>query len=65
MDITKSLQTTQLADNFNSEIIWESQKPLFDIYFKKKILTKKYRLANVKMSEDLKFADGMDFLKHY
>ena len=47
---------------FNSEIIWDNTKPLFEIYFKEEIVSNKSRFADMEI-ELMDFNSALDFLK--
>lgn len=49
---------------FNSEIIWNSKKPLFDIYFKEEIFKNRYRLSMYELNENLTFKSALRHLKY-
>jgi hypothetical protein len=59
-----NMESTQIINSFNEEIIWETKKDLFDIYFKKEIMQKRYRFTFVDMSEKLEFDKGLAYLKY-
>lgn len=50
--------------DFNSQVIWDSNKPLFDIYFKKKIFDDKFRYTFYTIPENLSFDDVLKILQY-
>ena len=50
---------------FNQEVIWDSNKPLFDIYFKEQIINKRYKFAYLDVDETLSFEESLEFFKKY
>lgn len=48
---------------FNQEVIWDSNKPLFDIYFKEKLLNDKYIYTFHSIPENLPFNDALNRFK--
>ena len=51
-----------IQSNFNDEVIWDSKKPLFEIYFKKEIIDNRYRLSYFNVP-DLDFDKALIYLK--
>jgi len=66
---TTSLATefidTKLTGSFISNVIWNNNNPLFDMYFKDEIMTNCARIANAEMPENLNFEDALKFLKTF
>lgn len=50
--------------DFNSEVIWGSDKPLFDIYFKEKFFNDRFRYTFYTIPENISFDDALDLLKY-
>jgi hypothetical protein len=50
--------------DFNSQVIWDSNKPLFDIYFKQKFFDNRFRYTFYTIPEDISFDDALDLLKY-
>ena len=50
--------------DFNQESIWDSNKPLFDIYFKQTFFDNRFRYTFYTIPEDLSFDDALDILKY-
>lgn len=48
--------------NFNKEVIWDSKKPIFDLYFRDNIMKSKYRYALVQIQENLSFEKSLRVL---
>lgn len=48
---------------FNQEIIWDSKKPLFEMYFKEEIIKTKYRLSNLEIDKEMTFEEALKYLK--
>ena len=49
---------------FNSQVIWDSNKPLFDIYFKQKFFDNRFRYTFYTIPEGISFDDALDLLKY-
>lgn len=59
----KNLEDLHINDrDFNDEVIWDSSRPLFDLYFKQKFYTNRYRLALYQIDEYLDFAHALNIL---
>ncbi|MGL5936350.1 MAG: hypothetical protein ACRCZI_12095 [Cetobacterium sp.] len=54
-----------ITNSFNDEIIWESNRPLFDLYFKNEMYKKRYRFALVEMSDKTEFENGLRYLSKW
>lgn len=55
----------QTISSFNDEVIWESNKQLFDIYFKTDMYKKRYKFALVEMSDKTEFNNGLSYLARW
>lgn len=59
------LMDNDISSDFNSEVIWDSNRDLFEIYFKKEIMDNKYHLAIITMNdESLPLEKALDYLKY-
>jgi hypothetical protein len=51
--------------NFNDEIIWDNDLPLFDMHYKNKFLRERYELAYFDLPENIDFDDALNILVSY
>jgi hypothetical protein len=49
---------------FNNESVWDSNKQLFDIYFKKKLFDDKFKYTFYTIPEDLSFDEALELFKY-
>jgi len=52
------------CSEFNQEVIWDSNKPLFDIYFKQKLFDNKFRYTFYTIPEELPFDEALKILQY-
>ena len=56
------METTECSE-FNQECVWDSKKPLFDIYFKQKLFDDRFKYTFYTIPENLSFNDALKLLK--
>lgn len=60
----ETIQTVQTTSSFNDEVIWDSNRPLFD-YFKSDMYKKRYKFALVELSDKTEFEKGLNYLAKF
>lgn len=48
--------------SFNEEVIWDSNRKLFDLYFKADMYKKRYKFALVELHDKTEFDKGLNYL---
>ncbi len=62
MDMCMQMNNMSLTE-FNSEVIWDSNKDLFEIYFKTEFIENKCKHVNIDMEKNiLPFDKALSFL---
>lgn len=58
------IQSLNIEEEFNNEVIWENKRDLFSKYFKTEINSAKARISLASVPENMTFEDAMKFLKN-